>query len=298
MYNAYATGDASITQAGEILSKYGADDKELRSEAQKLFYDRVHALNLQRDETLGSVNQKFLSAPSQKMKQQIMRSDEFMSMDKKRQASFMNFADSEIRQAQSWAREDIRWRESRQDRAESEKEKKWFNDPKAIERYQEVVNDPNLGARAVGYGFALAPEIGSTLARQVEGERARLATGAKNSAYDTAILNDAIPAELLKPAKKDTLNAFKAFAHSELLAWKSANPGKIPDEATQQELLKGALKEYTLEVDWGFDKTRKAYELKPIPADFVQKVTDKLGRKPTRRELLDGWAAQPQAYEK
>jgi len=302
MYNAYASGAATVTQAEEILSKYGEKDKELRDGARKQFYERVHALNIQRDEGLGGLNVEFMKAPSTKSKQAIMRSDEFKALDGKRQAAFMNYADAEIRQALSWGREDARWRESRQDKAEADKEKKWFNNPEAIAKYSEVVNDPDLGSRQIGYGMAFAPQLGSTLARNIESERARQASGAKKATYDTAILNDAIPPDLLKTGKKDALNSFKAFAHSELLAWKAENPGKIPDEAVQQNLLKGVLKEYTLDVSWGFDKERKAYELQPVPGDFAQQFTaayvSKKGRKPTRQELLDRWAKEPDAYKK
>lgn len=302
MYDAYASGAATVTQAEAILAKYGEKDKELRDSARKQFYERVHALNIQRDEGLGGLNVEFMKAPSTKAKQAIMRSEEFKALDGKRQAAFMNFADGEIRQALSWGREDIRWRESRQDKAEADKEKKWFNNPEAIAKYSEVVNDPDLGSRQIGYGMAFAPQLGSTLARNIEAERARQATGAKKATYDTAILNDAIPPDLLKASKKDALNSFKAFAHSELLAWKAENPGKVPDEAVQQNLLKGVLKEYTLDVPWGFDKDRKAYELQPVPGDFAQQFTaayvSKKGRKPTRQELLDRWAKEPDAYKK
>lgn len=298
MYDAYASGTASVTQAEQILARYGTEDKELRDSARRQFYERVQALSVQRDEGLGVLNQKFLSSVSTKTKQELMRSDEFKALDGKRQAAFMNFADGEIRQALSWRREDIRWNESRQEKAESDKEKKWFSNPGAIAKYMEIVNDPELGSKQIGYGMAFAPELGKTLAGNIEQERARQAAGAKRAGYDTALLNDAVPPELLKPAKKDALNAFKAFAHSELLAWKAENPGKVPDEATQLNLLRNSLKEYTLEVPWGFDKERKAYELAPVPADFVQAVTQKLNRKPTRRELLDAWAVQPDAYKK
>lgn len=298
MYAAYASGNATITQAEEILSRYGEQDKELKEASRRMFYERVQALNVQRDEGLGGLNQKFLTSPTSKAKQEIMRSEEFKALDGKRQAAFMNFADGEIRQALSWRREDIRWGESRQEKAEADKEKKWFNNPDAIAKYAELVNDPDLGSRQIGYGMAFAPQLGKTLAGNIEQERARQAAGAKKAAYDTALLNDAIPPELLKPAKRDALNAFKAFAHSELLAWKAENPGKIPDEATQLNLLRNSLKEYTLDVPWGFDKERKAYELAPVPTDFVRAVTQKLNRKPTRRELLDAWAVQPDAYKK
>lgn len=305
MFAAYAAGDMSITQSGAILARYGVEDKELRTEARRLFNDRVHELNLQRDETLGGLALKFEEAPSRKLMQQIMRSEEFKSMDPKRRAAFAKSADDEIWQRQMRAEHNADRARIQADRAQAKTADDTFL------RFSELYDSPNLVKMSETqiWGMGVRGEISKEYAKTlVTARKQRLAQG---GAYD---FEKAQVEEATAGLKKEDKARATAALYENLTAWKERNPGRAPTVPEQEQIIKNALlpiptKQSFLGAEWAVkgrpvymrgtgegeeDETLYRGTEPPVPIrkDFAEEMrarAARTGRNLTQLELSQLW---------
>ena len=106
--------------------------------------------------------------------------------------------------------------------------------------------------------------------QNVAGEMLR-GDGKYKTTFNQKTLQDAIPADLLKPANKDKRDAFVALMSEESDRWKKANPGKTPDDAAYKQVVQAANGEW-LKVGAIWNSHPKAYELRAKPdADAMPK---------------------------
>lgn len=99
--------------------------------------------------------------------------------------------------------------------------------------------------------------------QNVAGEMLR-GDGKYKTTFNQKTLQDAIPADLLKPANKDKRDAFVALMSEESDRWKKANPGKTPDDAAYKQVVQAANGEW-LKVGAIWNSHPKAYELRAKP---------------------------------
>jgi len=109
--------------------------------------------------------------------------------------------------------------------------------------------------------------------------------------FDSAIMQDAIPKELLSKANKDKKDAFVGLQHEAQIQWRKENPGKVPTIEDQKAIARSANAEY-IEIGKMWNSTVKAYELKPenktaIPADFFKAMKAKGAKED---EIAKAWA--------
>lgn len=102
--------------------------------------------------------------------------------------------------------------------------------------------------------------------------------GKYKSEFDSKIMQDAIPKDLLASSKKDDRDRFVALQHEAQMAWKKANPGKQPTLAEQQTIATSANADWVRlnKVVWNTDA--KAYEvagkpdIRAVPKDFYTQM--------------------------
>lgn len=111
--------------------------------------------------------------------------------------------------------------------------------------------------------------------QNVAGEMLR-GDGKYKTTFNQKTLQDAIPADLLKPANKDKRDAFVALMAEESDKWKKANPGKTPDESAYKQVIKAANGEWLKVGIW--NSTYSAYELrvKPDAAAMPKSLFDEI----------------------
>ncbi len=84
--------------------------------------------------------------------------------------------------------------------------------------------------------------------------------GRWKTTFDQKLLQDGIPANLLKTSAKDKKDAFVAIMAEKQQDWISANPGKAPKPEDYKTIISSANEEY---VSLGFwNRTKKAYEIR------------------------------------
>ena len=140
--------------------------------------------------------------------------------------------------------------------------------------------------------FADRIDLGSSGIKQMQDIAASMmqGTGKYKVDFDAKIMQDAIPKDLLKSSKKDQRDAFIGLQHEAQLAWKKANPGKIPTIEEQKTIARAANAEF-IEIGKFWDSTVKAYQVKEgqdnaVPRDFFNVLK---ARGATDSEIIKAW---------
>ena len=104
--------------------------------------------------------------------------------------------------------------------------------------------------------------------------------GKYKTTFNQKTLQDAIPADLLKPANKDKRDAFVALMSEESDRWKKANPGKTPDDAAYKQVVQAANGEW-IKTSAIWNSNYKTYELRvsPDPDAMPKRLYDEIKKK-------------------
>jgi len=140
--------------------------------------------------------------------------------------------------------------------------------------------------------FADRFDLGSAGIKQMQDVAASMmqGTGKYKVGFDSKIMQDAIPKELLATGKKDQRDAFVGLQHEAQLEWKKANPGKVPTIEEQKTIARAANAEF-IEIGKVWNSTIKAYEVKEgkenvVPAGFFKAMK---ARGATDAEIAAAW---------
>ena len=151
--------------------------------------------------------------------------------------------------------------------------------------------------------FADRFDLGTAGIKQMQDIAANMmqGTGKYKVGFDSKIMQDAIPKNLLASGKKDQRDAFVGLQHEAQIEWKKANPGKVPTIEEQKMIARAANAEYiNLNASWYQSSKVKAYEVTPemkaVPADFLEAIqAEAIKQKkpmPNQARILELWAKQ------
>ena len=194
------------------------------------------------------------------------------------------------------ARSTLAFGQHQQDRAEAKR----LENPEILLQYQSLVDNPQALARYTdGQILSMRPDFGAAAVQRLVAFKHQKDSEAKRFEIQKDYVEGMMPAEIRKPkTPADTLkrDQFETIVKDELMDWKIANPGVLPDKETQVRILEKAKATLGTGARF-FGKEVKAYELKPIPQDFASaqnaRARQLLKRDLTRDELTAAWARAP-----
>lgn len=233
--------------------------------------------------------------PKQAKIDQIVRSSEFGSLPAVYQQKLKEQMEQELNETQNQKyTQAAHARATRQEgrMTAAEREEKKLLDPKAQERFHDMLNDPGLAARPAGWGSSQIDVLGKTMAHQVD----KAVQDAKNGVKTFRIPEDRLKEYL--PHSKSQQAAFKGIVYTLTEAWRQDNPGTTMSEGEQLGVLKAAAGTYAKPgVLWGTN-TRSVLELAPMPGDFAaaaKAAARRRGVTLTPGQILQLWSQQPGA---
>jgi hypothetical protein len=247
-------------------------------------------------EAAGTMVLAFSKEPTQIGMNRIAKSEAFNALPMAEQARQHEYMRHQVQASQDRAR-------GLADRAEAKSRQKWDENVEALTFYGALATSDDLLGMTTAQVHLLSTVVGPRMAASLEGIRkTRVSTG-QRATYDSALIKEATPPELLKastPEKKQQLAVFNAVNARQLYEWKDRNPGKAPTIEQQTELLRAGSREYTAPDSFlWFDSTKKAYEFKPMPQQFrdAAKAYAKSANLPTPSEaqIMGQWAKQKDA---
>lgn len=157
-----------------------------------------------------------------------------------------------------------------------------------------AVNDPTQFVKEFKEsGFVTRLDLGTNGIKEMQNMALSIVqnNGKFKTAFDTKVLQDAIPAALLKSSSKDKRDAFVAIMSEETNKWIAENPGKAPDSAAYQRVISSANREWvSIGSMWNDQipayEARTLKEGKVVPKDFYDSMK-KLGAK--EDEIVKAW---------
>jgi hypothetical protein len=157
-----------------------------------------------------------------------------------------------------------------------------------------AVNDPTQFVKEFkDTGFVNRLDLGTNGIKEMQNMAVSIVqnNGKFKTAFDTKVLQDAIPAALLKNGAKDKKDAFVAIMSEETNKWIAENPGKTPDSAAYQRVISTANREWvSIGSMWNDEipayEARRLKEGKAVPKDFYDSMK-KLGAK--EDEIVKAW---------
>ena len=157
-----------------------------------------------------------------------------------------------------------------------------------------AVNDPTQFVKEFKEsGFVNRLDLGTNGIKEMQNMALSIVqnNGKFKTAFDTKVLQDAIPAALLKSSSKDKRDAFVAIMSEETNKWIAENPGKAPDSAAYQRVISSANREWvSIGSMWNDQipayEARTLKEGKVVPKDFYDNMK-KLGAK--EDEIVKAW---------
>jgi hypothetical protein len=157
-----------------------------------------------------------------------------------------------------------------------------------------AVNDPTQFVKEFKEsGFVTRLDLGTNGIKEMQNMALSIVqnNGKFKTAFDTKVLQDAIPAALLKSSSKDKRDAFVAIMSEETNKWIAENPGKAPDSAAYQRVISSANREWvSIGSMWNDQipayEARTIKEGKVVPKDFYDSMK-KLGAK--EDEIVKAW---------
>lgn len=157
-----------------------------------------------------------------------------------------------------------------------------------------AVNDPTQFVKEFKEsGFVNRLDLGTNGIKEMQNMALSIVqnNGKFKTAFDTKVLQDAIPAALLKSSSKDKRDAFVAIMSEETNKWIAENPGKTPDSAAYQRVISSANREWvSIGSMWNDQipayEARTLKEGKVVPKDFYDNMK-KLGAK--EDEIVKAW---------
>jgi hypothetical protein len=194
------------------------------------------------------------------------------------------------------ARSTLAFGQHQQDRAEAKR----LENPETLLQYQTLLDNPQALARYTdGQIISMRPDFGAPAVQRLVAFKHQNDSEAKRFQIQKDYVEGMMPADIRNPktpAATLKRDQFEVIVKDELMDWKIANPGAIPDKDTQVRILEKA--KATLGTGARFFGTEvKAYELKPIPQDFASaqnaRARQLLKRDLTRDELTAAWARAP-----
>lgn len=281
------------TEAAEFMRKESKGKAGVYRAAQEVFGNLERARDDKQKAKFGSVLLPFNQKPSSALRSKIERSAEFMALPVEDQNAAAKYMREEVEQADARAR-------VRSDEAKIRKSE----DPDTLAEFSRLISLPDLGAKPAGWGVGHGKILGSVLANKLEEERARQAAGAKRFSIDKDLVKAAMP-ESIAAGKEAAVaakrNAFHGLVESYTQDWKEKHPGETPAPDEQHAILREVTKTYTLSVPWQRDPEAAAYELKPMPEDFIRQAREDARKArlppPTRQQLIEAWSRNREAYK-
>jgi hypothetical protein len=174
-------------------------------------------------------------------------------------------------------------------KASKEGESDGASDPKVYAKFLDLVGSPDLATMSRQQIFAMQPQLGKQLTRQLLVEQKSQQSGAAKFSIDTDLINSSIPASA--QGDKEKIQAYKGMAESKLQEWKEVNK-KIPTLDEQKAILRSASEVYVEAGRFFGTNEREAFNLtegRPsYPKAFASQVKPILGDNPA--VLADAWS--------
>lgn len=272
-----ASGEMSVTE-GERYIIEKSKTKDAASVAQSIMREMQDAARREADTVTGSLIEKFEMRPSHGTMNTIMGTPEFRAMTPDKRASVLKYMRSELEQA------DDRSRARRNEQ---------YRSPQNYSRFLEILESPQFSGKSREELFALQPELGPDLTRQLLAEHKSQQGTAAKFQIDKDLLNEAMPASVAKD--KDKTNAFRGIVESELQRWKMQNPGKVPTLDEQKQIARSANTEY-IDIGRVWNSSGERYKLEndptAVPKDFYNESkawAARQGKNLTDAEILAAW---------
>ncbi len=158
-----------------------------------------------------------------------------------------------------------------------------------------AMNDPDRFIKEFREsGFVYRVVLGSAGIKEMQNMAMSIIqnNGKFKTAFDTKVLQDAIPAELLKPGatNKNKKDAFVAIMSEETSKWIKENPGKTPDNAAYQRVISAANRQWVSIGLWNTDipayEARVSKDIRVVPKNFYDEMK-KTGAK--EYEIVKAW---------
>lgn len=283
----------SPSEVNDWLSTKATNPRMLQ-EAQSMF-DRA---TKQAREDAGDYLVRFENDPTRKtsivLRAEINANPKLAADDK---AYFLRYIDSRVQQKEDHARVMSEHAENRkymlERRAEDEERRRLENDPQALMTYALLAERVAEGTMPEAAIVAYMPVIGKSNAMKLVAQNLVTDHKARQFTIQQDMVKEFMPQELLLPQNREKQNTFKALVSEALVEWKDSNRGQVPDLETQRSIVQSATKKYAqagaiFGAKWTSET--EAYNLKPMPPEFVAAAEKAAGRTLTRDQLLGAWA--------
>jgi hypothetical protein len=173
-------------------------------------------------------------------------------------------------------------------KASKEGESDGASDPKVYAKFLDLVGSPDLATMSRQQIFAMQPQLGKQLTRQLLVEQKSQQSGAAKFSIDTDLINSSIPASA--QGDKEKIQAYKGMAESKLQEWKEVNK-KIPTLDEQKAILRSASEVYIEAGRFFGTNEREAFNLTEgrisYPKAFASQAAPIIGNDPAK--LADAW---------
>lgn len=302
---AYTTGSQLAKQAMSMPAGKRREFIRAETEGKPAQYDVADKLlnDLEQGEkdgiraVIGTLTAPFEAKPTEDERARIRASEAFQSLPPDAQALLERNMRNELEQQADRRRIAA----DRNKMSAAERSLLEASDPKRFRRFSELINEPGLGTKPPGWAQGFVGEIGKELTNKLEAEYQRQRSGRQKYSIPSELIKGHAPESLFTPARKAQLNTYLGLVESLTQDWLAHNQG-TPTLADETEILQKATKRYVLDPPGLFNTKRAlAYELKPIPTDFINaaRATARgAGRSdPTYEQLLNAWAKQGDAYK-
>lgn len=163
------------------------------------------------------------------------------------------------------------------------------------ELLNQATNDPDAFiATFRENGFTSKLELGTQGIREMQNMATDMINnnGKFKSVFDPKLLQDAIPKDLLKPANRDKKDAFNAIMAEEQAKWRKDNPGRAPDAAAFEQVVKAANAEW-VQIGSVWNSKMPAYEARGKAGSMPKSFYDGMkAAGATDAEINAAWAIQ------
>ena len=180
-----------------------------------------------------------------------------------------------------------------------------YSSPEVLQKVTDTMNRADFASIPQPVLWGMGREIGGQHARLLASAQHEMITQGRRFQIDSKVVTGFLPPELRGPGMENKAEtaAFRSLVDIATEDWKARpeNKGKIPDERQQREIMRGATQEYAVNrpgwfLGWKSDDKVKAYELRPVPVDFEDKLqagARAKGLPPlSRARIQEAWAAQ------
>jgi hypothetical protein len=279
---AIRASDMEPKEAQAFIEKETRGNKQAYAAAQSVLNQREQAKEQANRQLKGGIISQFSASPNRVTMGKLQTSKAYLELTPAARGELDEYMRHQVQYAEDRARGLV-------DRAGREQRQKWDENVQALEVYYSLSQMPELSTLSAAQVDSYAPAIGPTLTNKLQAERIRQSKQAAGFKFDKTTLDASIPAELLKPEKKDKKAAFLGLVQKSLSDWKDQNPGKVPTDEEQANILRAGNREY-VKIGKMWNSEVPAYQVKPddqaVPKDFYENMKA-LGA--SEQEIMAAW---------